>query len=160
MINRNLSEAESSLSFPKNFINSFNSKANKILSRLNVLPSIKIRKNNVKFSDSHSVKYNIDEKDVISVRSLPSVDGFGEEKDWYFKTTEGNVGLRQGDFQEFLSLVEKLAVRKEIRNLISQKFIKNVFLSGWKKALKKNLNPSLLNISSEERMRKLKIEKS
>ncbi len=144
MTNKNLSKSEFSLSFPESFINSFNNKANKILSCLNVLPSIAIRKNNVKFSDSHLVKYNINEKDVISVRSLPSVDGFGEEIGWHFKTPEGNVGLQQGNFQEFLSLVEKLAERKEIRNLISQKFIKNVFFEWLEKRYKKEFESEFI----------------
>jgi len=78
------------------------------------------------------------------VKSLPSVDGFGEEKDWCFKTTEDNVGLQQGDFQEFLSLVEKLAVRKEIRNLISQKFIKNVFFVWLEKSYKKEFESEFI----------------
>ena len=62
MKKKNISESEFHLSFPRSFINSFNNKANKILSCLNVFPSMKTRKSNIKFSDSHPVKYNINEK--------------------------------------------------------------------------------------------------
>jgi len=141
---KNVSESEFHLSFPKSFIDSFNSNANNILSCLKLLPPREIKKNHVKFSDSHSVKYNIDEKDVISVRSLPSIDGFGKEKGWYFETPEGKVGLEQEEYQEFLNLVEKLAERKEIRNLISQKFMKNVFFEWFKKRYKQKFESKFI----------------
>jgi len=95
LIKKNSSESEFSLSFPESFINSFNSNANKILSCLELLPPREVEKN-AKLSDSHLVKYNIDEKDVISVKSLPSIDGFGKEKGWYFETPEGKVGFVSG----------------------------------------------------------------
>lgn len=144
MKKKNVSESEYLLSFPESFIDYFNNKANKILSCLNVFPSMKTRKSNIKFSDSHSVKYNISGKDVISVRSLPSVDVFGKEKGWYFETPEGKVGLEQKEYQEFLNLVEKLAERKEIRNLVSQKFIKSVFFEWLEKSFEKEFKSEFI----------------
>jgi len=143
LIKKNSSESEFSLSFPESFINSFNSNANKILSCLELLPPREVEKN-AKLSDSHLVKYNIDEKDVISVKSLPSIDGFGKEKGWYFETPEGKVGLEQEEYQEFLNLVEKLAERKEIRNLVSQKFMKNVFFEWFKKRYKQKFESGFI----------------
>lgn len=114
----------------------FNKKAEELFSLLQP-SSLKGRgKPKTKLSNSHSVKYSLNSKDFINIRMTGAIDGFGRERSRYFQTQEGSIGLEGEKYSHFAQLVTELVERSELKDFLSEEFLKEILFRWLEKKYK------------------------
>jgi hypothetical protein len=109
------------INLPQQAIDYYNQKADELLLKLEPYKESSSL-DSAQSSKSHLFSQTIDVKDIDNL-SISTVDGFGNIKSKYFDTATGQVGLCGENYQKCRVIIEKLSNTKELRELVSYKFI-------------------------------------
>ena len=126
------------LSLPEEAKKFYNERAQEFL--LKLAPASKSHSKPKAISSfAHRPSSTIHEEDIISGGVSGRIDGFGKHHAIYFQTDNGPVGLADNEYREFEEFVLNFANKKQIVEILSIDFVKDVLLKWFEKCYKGEL---------------------
>jgi hypothetical protein len=107
------------------------------------MPSNETVEHQVESSASHQfIAANLTESDIINVSSIKNIDLLGQEKSRYFDTEQGMFGFSGENYERVLKLTNGLSKKRELRSILSEKYLIDAFFEWVEKCYKNEISIS------------------
>ena len=110
----------------------FNAKAKALLFLLKPAPAEK-KSEKIETASSHVFTQTITDKDLIDINISGTVNGFGRQTSRFFTHNNKAIGLRECDYTQFEELIENIYKKKEINQVLSENYIKDILFKWFQK---------------------------
>lgn len=136
----------------------FNTAATNLLKDLTGAPKTGNKEQQGIGSTAH--RYAVEIKNVKEIKSTGLVDGFGNTTAHFIKTKEGEIGLAGDKYSDCVKLIERLASRNEINNILSFNFIREMLFKWLKEKYENNIETEeFISYLTQESTRAIKTRK-
>jgi hypothetical protein len=120
----------------------FNTQASEMLPLLEHRVAPRARQGReIESSDSHAfIAANFDESNISNFSSIENIDLLGRQSSRFFHVEQGWFGFSEENYFRIEKLIKSLSEEKELRNVLSEKFLMNMFFEWAEKRYKNTIS--------------------